>query len=76
MYRQIRWQAIPEERRRTFKEAMESDGETEFGGIPVKVSSHRVIDQYTPFDSALELEVLPVYPTSSVNNGTRICWSS
>ena len=38
---------------------MESDGETEIGGIPVKVSSHRVMDQYTPFDSALELKALP-----------------
>ena len=59
VYLQIRWQAIPEERRRAFKKAMESDGETEIGGIPVKVSSHRVMDQYTPFDSALELKALP-----------------
>ena len=59
VYLQIRWQAIPEERRRAFKEAMESDGETEIGGIPVKVSSHRVMDQYAPFDSALELKALP-----------------
>ena len=46
VYLQIRWQAIPEERRRAFKEAMESDEQTEIGGIPVKVSSHRVMDQY------------------------------
>ena len=59
VYRQIRWQAIPEERRRAFKEATESDGVTEIGGIPVKVSSHRVTDQYEPFDSALELKALP-----------------
>jgi len=59
VYRQIRWQAIPEGRRRAFKEAMESDGETEIGGIPVKVSSHRVMDKYTPFGSALELAALP-----------------
>ena len=59
VYRQIKWQEIPEERRRAFKEAIESDGETEIGGKPVKVSSHRVIDQYTPFDFALELEALP-----------------
>ena len=59
VYLQIRWQAIPEKRRRAFKKAMESDGETEIGGIPVKVSSHRVMDQYTPFDSALELKALP-----------------
>ena len=53
VYLQIRWQAIPEERRRAFKEAMESEEKTEIGGIPVKVSSHRVTDQYEPFDSAL-----------------------
>ena len=59
VYLQIRWQAIPEERRRAFKEAAESDGVTEIGGIPVKVSSHRIMDQYEPFDSALELAALP-----------------
>ncbi len=37
----------------------ESDGVTEIGGIPVKVSSHRIMDQYEPFDSALELAALP-----------------
>ena len=36
VYLQIRWQAIPEERRRAFKEAMDSDEQTEIGGIPVK----------------------------------------
>ena len=59
VYLQMRWQAIPEKRRRAFKEAMESDEVTEIGGIPVKVSSHRVNDQYAPFDSALELKALP-----------------
>ena len=63
VYLQIRWQAIPEERRRAFKEAMESDGVTEIGGIPVKVSSHRIMDQYEPFDSALELKALPCLST-------------
>ena len=63
VYLQIRWQAIPEERRRAFKEAMESDEQTEIGGIPVKVSSHRVTDQYEPFDSALELKALPCLST-------------
>ena len=59
VYLQIRWQAIPEKRRRAFKEATESDGVTEIGGIPVKVSSHRIMDQHEPFDSALELKALP-----------------
>ncbi len=59
VYRQIRWQEIPEERRRAFKEAMECDKETEIGGKPVKVCSSRVMDKYTPFGSALELVALP-----------------
>lgn len=59
VYLQMKWQAIPEERRRAFKEAMESNAETEIGGKSVKISSQRVMDKYTPFDSALELEVLP-----------------
>ena len=46
-----------------FKEAMESEEKTEIGGIPVKVSSHRVTDQYEPFDSALELKALPCLST-------------
>ena len=59
VYLQMNWQVIPEERRRAFKEAMESDEVTEIGGTPVKVSSHRVTDRYAPFDSALELKALP-----------------
>ena len=59
VYLQMKWQEIPEERRRAFKEAMESDAETEIGSNLVKISSHRVMDKYTPFGSALELELLP-----------------
>ena len=63
VYLQIRWQAIPEERRRAFKEAMDSDEQTEIGGIQLKVNNHRVMDQYAPFDSALELKSLPCLST-------------
>ena len=42
---------------------MESEEKTEIGGIPMKVSSHRVTDQYEPFDSALELKALPCLST-------------
>ena len=63
VYLQIRWQAILEERRRAFKEAMESDEVTEIGGIQLKVNNHRVMDQYAPFDSALELKSLPCLST-------------
>ena len=63
VYLQIRWQAIPEERRRAFKEAMDSDEQTEIGGIQLKVNNHRVMDQYAPFDSALELKALPCLST-------------
>lgn len=63
VYRQIKWQAIPEKRRQAFKEAIESDEQTEIGGVHVKVNSHRVMDQYLPFSSALELRVLPCLST-------------
>ena len=59
VYRQMMWQAIPEERRRAFKEAADSREEVTIGGQIVKKCSHRVMDQYIPFGSALELEVLP-----------------
>ena len=42
---------------------MESDEQTEIGGIPVKVSSHRVTDKYEPFNSGLELKALPCLST-------------
>ena len=58
VYLQIRWQGIPEDRRRKFKEAMESEEETTVGGRNIKVCSHRIFDDI-PFDSALELEALP-----------------
>ena len=38
---------------------MDSDEQTEIGGIQLKVNNHRVMDQYAPFDSALELKALP-----------------
>ena len=54
---------------------MESDEVTEIGGIQLKVNNHRVMDQYAPFDSALELKALPCLSTSFASGGTRICWS-
>ena len=36
---------------------------TEIGGIQLKVNNHRVMDQYAPFDSALELKSLPCLST-------------
>ena len=59
VYRQLKWQEIPEKRRRAFKDAIKSEKETKVGDNTVKLNSHRVIDKYTPFDSALELEALP-----------------
>ncbi len=59
VYLQMKWQEIPEEQKRIFKTASESDEEIEICGKSVKVSSHRVMDRYIPFDSALELEALP-----------------
>lgn len=75
VYLQIRWQAIPEERRRAFKEAAESDGVTEIGGIPVKVSSHRIMDSTSHSTRRWNWRRCPASPTSTASGGTRICWN-
>ena len=42
-----------------FKKAMESDGGNRDRRYPGEGQQHRVMDQYAPFDSALELKALP-----------------
>ena len=59
IYYQLLWQKIPEKRRRAFKEAMESEEETEIAGVKVKVCSHAIWDTNIPFDSAFALHRLP-----------------
>lgn len=59
IYFQLRWQKIPKEKRIAFKKAMESNEEININGNSVKLSSHRIMDKYTPFNSALELKPLP-----------------
>jgi len=63
VYLQFKWQKIPEERRKIFKEAAVSDDEIKIGDSLVKISTHRVIDKYIHFDSALELQELPCLST-------------
>lgn len=63
VYLQFKWQKIPKERRKSFKEAMESNQEVKIGGSIVKICSHRVLDKDTPFDSAFELSILPCLST-------------
>ena len=59
IYFQLRWQKIPKEKRLAFKKAMESNEEININGNSVKLSSHRIMDKYTPFNSALELKPFP-----------------
>ena len=59
IYFQLKWQKIPKEKRLAFKKAMESEDGIELNGNFVKLSSHRIMDKYTPFHSALELKAFP-----------------
>ena len=59
IYLQMKWQAIPYERRKAFKDAMKSTEVVKIGKSAVKVSSHMVNDRYVNFESAFELEKLP-----------------
>lgn len=75
IYYQLLWQKIPEKRRRAFKEAMESEEETEIAGVKVKVCSHAIWDTNIPFDSAFALHRLPCLSSIVCENCTRICWN-
>lgn len=59
IYFQLRWQKILKEKRIAFKKAMESNEEININGNSIKLSSHRIMDKYTPFNSAMELKLLP-----------------
>lgn len=59
IYFQLKWQKIPKEKRLAFKKAMKSDEEIIINGKSEKLSSPRIMDKYTPFNSALELKLFP-----------------
>ena len=59
VYLQLKWQQIPVEKRLAFKAAINSNEEVKIGNDFVKLGSHRIIDEGTHFDSALELKKLP-----------------
>lgn len=59
VYLQLSWQSIPEGKRLLFKKTMNSNDEIMLGDNSVKICTHRIMDRYTPFDSALELKALP-----------------
>lgn len=59
VYCQLRWQEIPEEQRRIFKEAMNSKETVWLAGTEVRVNTHRLNDKCISFGHAEELRSLP-----------------
>ncbi|MFU1796511.1 hypothetical protein ACM1RC_21810 [Paenibacillus azoreducens] len=60
IYRQLRWEAIPEERRNAFKEAANDNSMVEVGGRSLQRSTHFIDDEVLQgLDDWSELDKLP-----------------
>ena len=59
IYRQLKWQEIPKEKRDLFKKADKSKEKVSFSGNECRISKHNINDEWTPFEDALELKVFP-----------------
>ena len=59
IYRQLKWQEIPKEKRHLFKKADKSKEKVSFTGNECRISKHNINDEWTPFEDALELKVFP-----------------
>jgi len=59
VYRQLKWQEIPQEQRDAFKKAESSKEKIIFAGKELAVSSRRINDDVVSFENALELKVFP-----------------
>ncbi|MBE9914974.1 hypothetical protein G8C92_13100 [Paenibacillus donghaensis] len=60
IYRQLRWEAIPEERRKAFKEAANDNSMVEVGGRSLQRSTHFIDDEVLQgLDDWSELDKLP-----------------
>ena len=59
IYRQLKWQEIPKEKRDLFKKADKSKEKVSFTGNECRISKHNINDEWTPFEDALELKVFP-----------------
>ena len=59
IYRQLKWQEIPKEKRDLFKKADKSKEKVSFAGNECRISKHNINDEWTPFEDALELKVFP-----------------
>ena len=57
IYRQLKWQEIPKEKRDLFKKADKSKEKVSFTGNECRISKHNINDEWTPFENALELKV-------------------
>lgn len=59
VYRQLKWQEIPQEQRNAFKKAVASQEKVLFAGQETAVSLRRLQDDWVPFENALELKAFP-----------------
>ena len=59
IYRQLKWQEIPKEKRDLFKKADKRKEKVSFAGNDYRISKHNINDEWTPFEDALELKVFP-----------------
>ena len=59
IYRQLKWQEIPKEKRDLFKKADKSKEKVSFAGNECRISKHNINDEWMPFEDALELKIFP-----------------
>ena len=69
VYRQLKWQEIPQEQRDAFKKAIASQEKVLFAGQETAVSLRRLQDDWVPFENALELKAFPL----RISRRRRVC---
>lgn len=59
VYRQLRWQQIPEKQRKAFKKAAKSKKTVMFAGREYGISKQNLSDVWDDFEDAMELKAFP-----------------
>ncbi|HHS0623381.1 TPA: gliding motility protein, partial [Neisseria meningitidis] len=59
VYRQLRWQKIPEKQRKAFKKAAKSKKTVMFAGREYGISKQNLSDVWDDFEDAMELKAFP-----------------
>ena len=71
IYRQVKWQEIPKEKRDFFKKADKSKEKVLFLGEECAISRQNLNSKLTEFDDALELKVFPCLSELTLNKWPR-----